>query len=164
MRGGAANHTGAVAPASPMDLDGGILEFFLSAAQLPGSSQPVTKRGRSPFAIGVEGAQPGQNTEMFQIQSGCLGCAKHPSNAAKRKKRTQDLLLPMGLSVRVSDCSHRLWGRGWCSVPITLPGDWARVSSHGWVCNSLFFMASPFLGRALGKGLLMENLALSKSM
>lgn len=65
-----------LARVSPLHLDGGIPEFFLGAAQGPGSPQQVTKGEGGPFVAGVEGTQPGRNTGVFQIQSVWLGCAK----------------------------------------------------------------------------------------
>lgn len=52
----------------PLALDNGILEFFLGTAQLPGSSQQVTKGECDLFAMDVEGTRSGQNTEVFQTQ------------------------------------------------------------------------------------------------
>lgn len=59
--------------------------MVVGAAQLLRNSWKFTKGECGPLEIGVKGTQPGQNIDIFQIQSMCPGGAKHQLSLEKEE-------------------------------------------------------------------------------
>lgn len=116
--------------------------------------------------MGVEGTQPGQNTEVFQIQSVCLGCAKNipPVQISQEKEGNPGPGAPNGLEcegLSFVPAFSPVKGSALFSLHCLVIGLESLLMGGPAIPSSL---ASPFPGWALSKDLLMwVNVALSRS-